>query len=518
MKLKQKILLQMVCSFVLIYGLFSAFMLYHQGWDKSVFQGLIVLAGVTILVVAASHLLLMRTQSDPFSRLMEAMKRVNEGDYTTRVDLGSSGEMKETGELFNKMVAGVADSNEREKHSSEELAAKTRQLEEEISERKLTEEALRQAQKMEAIARLAGGVAHDFNNLLTSILGFATLTLESLDKNHPSREDVEEIIRSGERAQDLTRKLLMLGRKRKMDRGEVDINAVVLSMASLLRRTLGADIDLVTELSDDAGSVTADAGSLEQVIMNLAVNSRDAMPEGGKLMIRTASRMLMDVDLQQLPNLEAGPHCVMSVLDTGTGMSPGIIQHIFEPFFTTKGETTGTGLGLSTAYGIVRQCRGAIDVISTVGSGSEFRIYLPQWNEEAAVPRVKADDETDLFGNETILLVEDEDSVRQLTSRILSGFGYNVLEARYGTEGLKLASDYEGKIDLVLSDVVMPQLSGPDMVEQMYKIRPGFKVLYISGFTQDRTLRDPSGGAVALVMKPFSRERLARKVREALMS
>ena len=226
----------------------------------------------------------------------------------------------------------------------------------------------------------------------------------------------------------------------------------------------------------------------------------------------------MDVDLQQLPNLEAGPHCVMSVLDTGTGMSPGIIQHIFEPFFTTKGETTGTGLGLSTAYGIVRQCRGAIDVISTVGSGSEFRIYLPQWNEEAAVPRVKADDETDLFGNETILLVEDEDSVRQLTSRILSGFGYNVLEARYGTEGLKLASDYEGKIDLVLSDVVMPQLSGPDMVEQMYKIRPGIKVLYISGFTQDRTLRDPSGGAVALVMKPFSRERLARKVREALMS
>ena len=242
------------------------------------------------------------------------------------------------------------------------------------------------------------------------------------------------------------------------------------------------------------------------------------MPEGGKLLIRTDSKRLTGTDLQHLPNLEKGSHCIMSVLDTGTGMSPGIIQHVFEPFFTTKGETTGTGLGLSTAYGIVRQCAGAIEVISTVGKGSEFRIYIPQANAESPTLSVEVDDETNISGSETILLVEDEDSVRRLTSRMLSGLGYNVLEARYGTEGLRLAQDYDGNIDLVLSDVVMPQLSGPDMIEQMHKIRSGFKVLYISGFTQDRHLRDPSGRTAQLVMKPFSRERLARKIREVLMT
>jgi len=525
MKIKQKYFIWMVSSSVIVFLLFSVFMLRGfsrieagQPAEEALLQGLLLLAVATVVVVAGSYLLVIRTLTTPFNRLVTAMTRVNDGDYATRVDLGSSGELGEIGASFNTMVSGIARSDVREQEAAGELRAKTLQLEEEIAERKITEEALRQAQKMEAIARLAGGVAHDFNNLLTSILGFASLTLDSLAEDHPSRDDVEEIIRSGERAQELTKKLLMLGRKRQMDRREVDMNAAVLSMVSLLRRTLGADIELVTDLSEDAGSVMVDAGSLEQVIMNLAVNSRDAMPEGGKLLIRTHSKTLADADLQQLPNLECGFHCILSVIDTGTGMSPGIIQHIFEPFFTTKGEATGTGLGLSTAYGIVRQCRGAIEVISHVGKGSEFRIYIPQANAETPTLSVEIDDETYISGSETILLVEDEDSVRRLTSRMLSGLGYNVLEARYGTEGLKLAQDYEGNIDLVLSDVVMPQLSGPDMIEQMHKIRSGFKVLYISGFTQDRQLRDPSGRTAQLVMKPFSRERLARKVREVLMT
>ncbi len=525
MKIKRKYFIWMVSHFILVFLLFSVFMLhgFHrveagQPAEEMLAKGLILLAIATVVVIAGSYLLVIRTLSTPFDRLVSAMTRVNDGDYTTRVDLGAAGEFGEIGEYFNTMVSGIARSDVREQQSADELEEKTLQLEKEIAERKITEEALRQAQKMEAIARLAGGVAHDFNNLLTSILGFASLTLDSLDENHPSRDDVEEIIRSGGRAQDLTTKLLMLGRKRQLDRREVDINAAVLSMVSLLRRTLGADIELVTDLSEEAGSVMADAGSLEQVVMNLAVNSRDAMPEGGKLLIRTDSKILTGTDLQHLPNLEKGSHCIMSVLDTGTGMSPGIIQHVFEPFFTTKGETTGTGLGLSTAYGIVRQCAGAIEVISTVGKGSEFRIYIPQANAESPTLSVEVDDETNISGSETILLVEDEVSVRRLTSRMLSGLGYNVLEARYGTEGLRLAQDYDGNIDLVLSDVVMPQLSGPDMIEQMHKIRSGFKVLYISGFTQDRHLRDPSGRTAQLVMKPFSRERLARKIREVLMT
>ena len=398
---------------------------------------------------------------------------------------------------------------------SEELARFESRLASEMSGHKETERALRQAQKMEAIARLAGGVAHDFNNLLTSILGFGALVQRQLPEDHMAYEDVKEIIEAGERARDLTQQLLALGRRTQMRREVIDVNQIIDGMAQILARTIGEDIALEVELAPGMECIVADTGSLEQVIMNLAVNARDAMPKGGSLVLRSEQREVDAAAAAAVAELLPGEYIVITVKDTGEGMSPEIQEHIFEPFFTTKTAGKGSGLGLSTVYGIVKQFGGTIEIASAIAEGTDVRVYLP------AVRAARQAHETELKapvegGEETVLLVEDEASVRRLTVRMLRELGYTVLEAENGLEALNRSRGYDGDIDLVLSDVVMPQMSGPEMVAQLGLERDGFATLFISGFTQDRHLTQADGREAALLLKPFTRDVLARKVRSVL--
>ncbi|MBN1270547.1 MAG: PAS domain S-box protein, partial [Kiritimatiellae bacterium] len=378
------------------------------------------------------------------------------------------------------------------------------------------EEQFRQAQKMESVGRLAGGIAHDFNNLLTSILGFSRLIIEQVGEGHPIEGDVREIIRAGERAAKLTRQLLAFGRKQLMQVRDLDLNAVVMDMDQLLRRTLGEDIELVTLLGDPVGTIEADAGLLEQVIINLAVNARDAMPKGGKLTIETAMFAADEAFCLSRLGIAPGDYALLSVRDIGSGMTREVLDHAFEPFFTTKEKGKGTGLGLSTVYGIVKQLNGYVEMDSELNVGTEVRIYLPSVprpaeklpaRREGAMPR----------GQETILVVEDEDTVRHLTVRMLKSLGYHVLEARHGGEALLICERYKDPIQLVLTDVVMPHVGGHEMMKRLHEIRHDFKVLYTSGFTEDRIIdHGIVGKDMPLLVKPYTSEAMAQKVREVL--
>lgn len=385
-----------------------------------------------------------------------------------------------------------------------------------ITEVKQLEEQLLQAQKMESVGRLAGGIAHDFNNLLTSILGFSRLLLDELADRERCRLDVEEIINAGERAAKLTSQLLAFGRRQIIDVKPVALNAVIGQMAHLLARTMTEEVELVTRLEEDLASVEADVGQVEQIIMNLAVNARDAMPDGGTLILRTATVRLDEDACHNMVHLSPGGYVLMSVKDNGTGMSKDVQEHAFEPFFTTKEVGKGTGLGLSTVYGIVHQFGGDVAIESKPGKGTEVRIYFPQIREPAP-PSVRPAEDRLPVGRETILLVEDEDSVRNLTKRILTSQGYHVLQARLGDEAIEISDDHPDGIDLLLTDVVMPKMSGPNLAKRLNQDRPEMKVLYISGFAEESAsqhgLRDKSSD---LLLKPFRRENLVRKVREVL--
>lgn len=481
----------------------------------------LLFAGLVAALVGgllATYWIVVKSVAKPIEAIVKAMKDVNAGDYRARLDLRADDEFGEVETCFNAMVEGVKEGHLRDTQSHAKQQEQAKLLANEIDEHKQTEEALWQAQKMTALARLSGGVAHDFNNLLTSILGFSSMAQDQLDKNDQAYEDIQEVIHAGEKARDLTQHLLALGRKRELEMCPLDINTILTGLDSLLRRTLGADIELVTVLDESKGSVIADGIALQQVIVNLALNARDAMPRGGKLTISTKEVFLEKADLADLPDINVGSYARISVQDTGVGMSDDVKTHIFEPFFTTKKEGESAGLGLSTVHGIIRQCKGAIAFDSEQGRGSEFCIYLPLEGvevgvEAAAIPAV----EEVVGGTETVLLVEDEDSVRRLTYRILKRLGYNVLLARYGTEGVQVAKEYQESIDLILSDVVMPHMSGPDMVKEIAKVRNDYRVLYMSGFTQDRIAStDESGQPVNLVLKPFTRQVLARRVRDVL--
>lgn len=381
-----------------------------------------------------------------------------------------------------------------------------------------SEEQLRQAQKMEALGRLAGGVAHDFNNLLTSILGFGHLVLEDLGPNDRMRADVEEILRAGERATDLTRRLLAFGRKQVVHLHAVDINSVVSDVERLLRRTLGEDVELVTQLGENMGSIQADAGQLAQVIMNLAVNARDAMPRGGTLLISTGRATPNGNGHHPSPPIvPPGEYVALTIRDTGCGMTPDVREHIFEPFFTTKDQEQGTGLGLSTVYGIVQQCQGFIETDTTPGEGTEFRVFFPRLDLPAEKPRFKRDEIALPGGKERILIVEDEETVRHLAVRILEGLGYRVLSAANAGEALLICEHERDPIDLILTDVVMPKVSGRELIERLEQIRSDFKVLYMTGFTRDDMVRHGvKGNGTRVIVKPFTRERLAMIVRRIL--
>ncbi len=388
---------------------------------------------------------------------------------------------------------------------------------EDVTERRVLEEQFRQAQKMEAVGRLAGGVAHDFNNLLMVVSGYTEVLLENTDRESPMFPKIEAIQQAADRATTLTRQLLAFSRKQLLELKVVDVNAIVADMERLLRPLIGEDIELVTKLANDLGRTRADAGQIEQVIMNLVVNSKDAMPSGGKISIQTAN-VSLDEDLRrEYSYIQPGPYVMLSVADNGQGMDKETQSRIFEPFFTTKEKGKGTGLGLSTVYGIVKQSGGYVFAHSELGRGTTFRIYLPRV-EDAAEPVSHAHaTKTPLGGTETVLLVEDEESVRQLVRETLAARGYNVLEADDGQKALHIAASHSGPIHVLVTDVVMPGMSGRELAKLLGETHPQTKVLYLSGYTEDAIVHQGVlDSGTAFLQKPFTLQMLSRKVREVL--
>ena len=386
-----------------------------------------------------------------------------------------------------------------------------------ITERKRLEEQFRQAQKMEAIGQLTGGIAHDFNNLLTVINGYSELTLQGLKADDPLRDNLEAVKQAGERAASLTRQLLAFSRRQVLEPKVLDLNAVVTNVDKMLQRLIGEDIDLVAALTTGLGRVKADPGQIEQVILNLAVNARDAMPQGGKMTVETADVELDDNYVRTHVGAKPGRYVMLAVNDTGCGMDAETQKRIFEPFFTTKEQGKGTGLGLATVYGIVKQSGGSIWVYSEVGRGTAFKVYLPRVEEEPDTVLPSAVRAASLKGTETILLVEDDEPLRKLTLSILRHGGYHVLEASSREEALQLCGQHQGPIHLMLTDVVMPGMSGQETAKQLALIRPDMKVLHMSGYTNDAVVRHGVlEQSVAFLQKPFTTHSLLRKVREVL--
>ncbi|HXE56427.1 MAG TPA: ATP-binding protein, partial [Gemmatimonadales bacterium] len=378
-----------------------------------------------------------------------------------------------------------------------------------------SEEQLRQAQKMEAVGRLAGGVAHDFNNLLTSMLGYADLVLAELPAGHPVRADVEEIQRAGQRAASLTRQLLAFSRRQVTRPRPVSLNTVVLDVERMLRRLLGEDVRLTLELAPRLGTVLADPAQLEQVIVNLAVNARDAMPEGGELSIATADVELTEETVRGYGFGPPGPYVTLTVRDTGVGMSEEVKARIFEPFFTTKELGRGTGLGLATVYGIVKQFGGYIWVESAPGQGSTFTVFFPRVRDTGSESAPEHPG-TVPTGTERILLVEDEPAVRGMARRALEALGYRVVEAESGAEALaRLAG--AGAIDLLVTDVIMADVTGPELAMRIRQERPGLRVLFISGYPDTLRARQVElMPDAAYLQKPFTPDILGRAVRAVL--
>ena len=386
-----------------------------------------------------------------------------------------------------------------------------------VTQQVALESELRQAQKMDSVGQLAGGVAHDFNNLLTVIAGRVDFLLEASNLDAEQASDLAEIKKASERATELTRQLLAFSRKQLLQPRVVDLNRMVNDVEPMLRRLIREDISIRVDLSDDLGSVTADPGQLQQILLNLALNSRDAMPSGGVLTFRTENRTLNGGASRREAHIPPGDYVVLEVVDTGIGMDAVTQSHIFEPFFTTKGQGKGTGLGLSTVYGIVKQSGAGISVESAPQQGTTFCVYFPRTDGYALAEPAECGEAAPVAGNETILLVEDDSSVRELVERVLKSRGYNVLAAQHGSAALSLASQRERAVDLVLTDIVMPAMSGRELVEALQVQRPRLRVLYMSGYTDDEVLRrglhDPN---TSFIQKPFTAENLATQVRKVL--
>jgi len=379
------------------------------------------------------------------------------------------------------------------------------------------EEQLAQSQKMDAVGQLAGGVAHDFNNILTVILSYSSLLLSDFEESDPRREDVQEISNAATRASGLTSQLLAFSRKQLMEPRVISVNSVVVGLEKLLRRLIGEDIELATTLEPNLFLINADPGQLEQVLINLVVNARDAMPDGGRLNITTSNTALSSGHTDGRLAAAPGDYVMVAVSDTGTGMTREVQGRVFEPFFTTKLQGKGTGLGLSTVYGIVKQSGGDVWIYSEPGEGTTFKVYFPRVmdGEESVIPREES--LTATGGSETVLIVEDDASLRALSARILEGNGYTVLLARNGLEALAIASGHGGHIDLVASDVVMPKMNGRPLVEKLLESRKGMSVLFMSGYTDDEVMRrGVIDGRTAFLQKPFTPAQFAKKVREVL--
>lgn len=380
-----------------------------------------------------------------------------------------------------------------------------------------SEDQLRQSQKMEAVGSLAGGVAHDFNNLLSVILSYSELLADELQSGDPMRAHLQEIHQAGERAADLTRQLLSFSRQQVLQPTVLDLNDVFSRMEKMLRRVIGEDVELIWQAAPGLRKILADPGQLEQVIMNLVINARDAMPRGGKLTLETSNVVLDARQIAAHPGESPGPRVALKVTDTGVGMDKVTKARMFEPFFTTKEVGKGTGLGLATVFGIVRQSGGTISVSSELGKGTSFDIFFPPSDREVVPTASTTRERRTMAGSETVLLVEDNESVRVLTRSILHRYGYNVLEAQGGGDAVLLCEQHQGVIHLLLTDVVMPRMSGRQLAERLLATRPGMRVLYMSGYTDDAVVRHGIlHSTIAFIQKPITPGPLARKVREVL--
>jgi len=486
-----------------VYGIYRSSL---EGRFLDVNPALIAMLGYE----SAEEVLLLDPETQVFAHTEEHARLIEEFRRTGRLDGIEVRWKRKDGSAVTVRISGRAVSNEDE--PAEVLEA----IAEDVTDRRVLEDQLRQAQKMEAVGRLAGGIAHDFNNLLMVISGYAEVVLAKLEPDHSLRDKAQAIQQASDRATTLTRQLLAFSRKQLLELKVVDVNTIVEDMERLLRPLIGENIELITRLTPEAGHTRADAGQLEQVLMNLVVNAKDAMPNGGKLTIQT-QHITVDEGHRRGPTfIRPGNYVLLSVSDTGMGMDKETQSRIFEPFFTTKEMGKGTGLGLSTVYGIVKQSSGYVLVQSEEGRGSTFHIYLPQVEREVESHTAPAPHAA-LGGSETVLLVEDEESVRGLVRETLAGKGYRVVEAENGEAGLAAAAKHEGTIDLVVTDVIMPGMTGREMVRQLSKTHPETKVLYLSGYTEDAITGEGTiEPGTAFLQKPFTLLHLSRKVREVL--
>lgn len=468
------------------------------------YEGLSALGVAALLIMAGANAASDRLILRPIRQLVEASQRLEEGDLSARVVSSTTiPELNELGKAFDHMAASL------EEREAARLRAE--------AERKHLEQQYQQAQKMDAIGRLAGGIAHDFNNVLTAILGYTELLLRDQRLSAGHRSDVTEVHKAAESAAALTRQLLAFSRQELVEATQLSLNDVIGDMGSMLSRLIGEDIEIGYRLEPDIAPVQAGRSQIEQVILNLIVNARDAMPNGGKITVEATN---LDVDegyASRNLSVVPGPHVMLAVSDTGCGMSAEVQEHLFEPFFTTKPTGKGTGLGLATVYGIVKQNGGTLSVYSELGHGSTFKIYLPRAEQVTSVAPETQITTTASAAGETILIVEDDASIRGLVCRVLSRYGYLVLAACTGEEATQVCAQHSEEIHLLLTDVVMPGMSGPAVAEQLKVMRPEMKVLYMSGYTGDAIARH---GAVVrdapFLPKPFSPTRLAQKVFEVL--
>jgi len=486
-----------------VYGIYRASL---EGRFLDINSALINMLGYS----SAEEVLLLDPEKDVFANPGEHKRLIEEFLRSGRMDGVEAKWKRKDGGQITVRISGRAVS------SADEPADVLEAIAEDVTERRVLEDQFRQSQKMEAVGRLAGGVAHDFNNLLMVISGYTEVILSNLTPDSSLFEKGQAIQQAADRATTLTRQLLAFSRKQLLELKVVDVNAVVQDMERLLRPLIGENVELVAELAPDSVHTRADAGQLEQVLMNLVVNAKDAMLNGGKLTIRTQSIVVDDNHRWGQTFIRPGHYVILSVSDTGMGMDKETQSRIFEPFFTTKEKGKGTGLGLSTVYGIVKQSGGYVMVQSEKGMGTTFNIYLPRV-EAAADSHAAAPARAAQGGSETVLLVEDEESVRQLVRETLTSKGYRVIEADNGEAALIAASKHTDTIDLIITDVVMPGMNGRELANQLLKDRPETKVLYLSGYTEDTVISEGSiESGTAFLQKPFTLLNLSRKVREVL--
>jgi PAS domain S-box-containing protein len=458
---------------------------------------------------SAEEVLGLDPQKDVFRNPEEHGRLMEEFKAKGRLDNFEIKWKRKDENIITVRLSGRVVTNEKEPEEFLEVIA------EDVTEKRVLEDQFRQAQKMEAVGRLAGGVAHDFNNLLMVISGYTEVMLEHLGRQTPLYSKAEAIQQAAERATTLTRQLLAFSRKQLLELKVVDVNTIISDMERLLTPLIGENIELTTRLDSSLGRTRADAGQLEQVLMNLVVNAKDAMPDGGKITIQTCNVELDSSHRREHSYIEPGPYVMLSVTDTGCGMDKETQARIFEPFFTTKEKGKGTGLGLSTVYGIVKQSGGYVFAQSELGHGTTFRIFLPRVEQKAELVNAVRHPREQTRGSETVLLVEDEESVRQLVKETLESRGYTVLEAEDGEHALAIAAK-KGAVQLMITDVVMPGINGQELAKEISKTHPKTKVLFLSGYAEDTIRQDALEPGTAFLQKPFTLQTLLRKVREVL--